>query len=45
VARIVASGRAVLPVTYRMMRDIPDEVTRLVDEALAIRRTASGERR
>jgi very-short-patch-repair endonuclease len=45
VARIVASGRAVLPVTYRMMRDIPDEVMRLVDEALAVRRTASRERR
>jgi very-short-patch-repair endonuclease len=37
-ARIVASGRAVLPVTYRMMKDTPEDVIRWVDEALAVRR-------
>src|SRR5919198_4585922 len=37
-ARIVASGRAVLPVTYRMMKDTPEDVMRWVDEALAVRR-------
>jgi very-short-patch-repair endonuclease len=41
VARIVASGRAVLPVTYKMMKDAPESVMRWVDEARAVRKTAA----
>jgi very-short-patch-repair endonuclease len=38
-ARVVASGKAVLPVTYRMMNNSPENVMRWVEEALAVRRT------